>query len=149
MCRRHPSFDEQVYRMGVVWPGLALRRRVRQLEAVWVGEFQPSPMSANYRVSLRFRPRWCPEARVLTPKLEIREDASCLPHINADGSLCLHAQGEWQGWMYVADYFVPWISSWLYFYEVWHATGLWLGGGTHPGKPEHRSEWNGQRKEEP
>src|SRR6202140_4787428 len=147
MCRRQPSFDEQVYRMGGVWPGLALRRRVRQVEAIWFGEFRPSPMSASYRIGLRFRPGWCPEVRVLKPKLEIRQDARCLPHINADGSLCLHVQEEWRGWMYVADYFVPWISSWLYFYEVWYATGLWLGGGTHPGRPEHRSEWNEQRKE--
>lgn len=125
--------------MGLVWPELTLRRRVRQIEAVWVGELRPSPMSSNYRVSVRFRPHWCPEVRVLSPQLDIREDASCLPHINGDGSLCLHVQSEWRYWMYLADYFVPWISSWLYFYEVWHATGLWLGGGTHPDKPEHRS----------
>jgi hypothetical protein len=38
----------------------------------------------------------CPDARVLAPRLEIREDATCLPHVNGDGSLCLHIQGEWQ-----------------------------------------------------
>ena len=27
---------------------------------------------------------------------------------------------------------VPWASLWLYYYEVWHATGEWLGGGEHP-----------------
>jgi hypothetical protein len=138
--RRQPSFDEQVYRMGLVWPELTLRRRVRQVEAVWIGELRPSPMSANYCVRVQFRPQWRPEVRVLAPQLEIREGASCLPHVNDDGSLCLHVQGEWQNWMYLADYFIPWISSWLYFYEVWYATGFWVGGGTHPGKLEHRSE---------
>ena len=139
MRRRQPSFDEQVYRMGVLWPGLALRRRVRQIEAVWVGEFRPSPMSVNYRVSVCYRPRWYPEVRVVSPKLELREGATSLPHVNGDGSLCLHVQEEWQTWMFVADYFVPWISSWLYFYEIWFATGFWVGGGTHPAKPEHRA----------
>ncbi len=139
MQRREPTFDEQVYRMGIVWPGLTLRKRVRQVEAVWVGEFRPSPKSVNYRIRVRFRPAWCPDVQILAP-LEIREGATCLPHINGDGSLCLCVQDEWQSWMYVADYFVPWISSWLYFYEVWYATGLWLGGGTHANKPEHRSE---------
>ena len=42
--------------------------------------------------------------------------------------------------MYVADFIPPWVSTWLYFYEVWYATGNWHGGGTHPDKPEHRSE---------
>jgi len=37
--------------------------------------------------------------------------ARCLPHVNADGSLCLHVQGEWQPWMYMADNFVPWITQ--------------------------------------
>jgi hypothetical protein len=63
-----------------------------------------------------------------------------LPHINPDGSLCLHVMGDWQPWMYIADYIVPWVSTWLYFYEVWYATGNWFGGGTHPDKPEHRSD---------
>jgi hypothetical protein len=40
----------------------------------------------------------------------------------------------------VADYIIPWISCWLYFYEVWLATGTWIGGGTHPEKPEHCSQ---------
>lgn len=140
MHRRQPTLDEQVYRMGVVWPTLALRKRVRQKEAAWVGPFQPSPLSANYRVCVRYRRGWCPEARVLSPKLELREGANSLPHVNGDGTLCLHVQGEWQSWMFVADDFVPWISSWLYFYEVWFASGLWIGGGTHPNKPEHRAE---------
>src|SRR5690348_7538104 len=101
MGRREPSFDQQVYRMGVVWPHLALRRRVRQVEAVWVGDFQPSPMSAKYRVRVRHRPAWYPEALVLAPKLEIRKGADSLPHVYGDGSLCLHVQGDWQAWMFV------------------------------------------------
>jgi hypothetical protein len=31
--------------------------------------------------------------------------------------------------MAVADTTVPWTALWLYHYEVWHATGEWLGGG--------------------
>ena len=63
-----------------------------------------------------------------------------LPHINRDGSLCLSVLGDWEPWMYIADYVVPWASAWLFFYEEWHATGNWFGGGTHPDKPEHRSD---------
>jgi hypothetical protein len=138
--QRGPSFDQQVYRMSVLWPELSLLRTRRQVEAVWKGIVRPSPISEEYVVSLRYCPTLNPEARVIAPELEVREGFKDLPHINPDGSVCLHVLGDWQSWMYVADYIVPWISAWLYFYEVWHATGYWQGGGTHPDKPEHRSE---------
>ncbi len=139
--RQHePSFDQQIYRMGVLWPELTLYEARRQVEAVWKGILQPSPLSEKYLVSLRYHPGWNLETRVLSPELKVREGFKDLPHVNPDGSLCLHVMGDWQSWMYVADYIVPWISAWLYFYEVWHATGCWLGGGTHPDKLEHRSE---------
>jgi len=31
--------------------------------------------------------------------------------------------------MLLADTIVPWLMSWLFFYEIWHAIGEWLGGG--------------------
>ena len=139
--RQHaPSFDEQVYRMRLLWPGFSLVKSRRQVEAVWNGSLQPSPLSESYLVSLSYRPGWNPESRVLSPELKIREGFNDLPHIYGDGSLCLNVIGDWHRWMYTADYIVPWVSMWLYFYEVWYATGNWVGGGTHPDKPEHRSE---------
>jgi hypothetical protein len=138
--RNAPSFDQQVYRMSLLWPKLALGQVRRQVEAIWQGFLQPSPLSESYLITLRFRPDSNPETRVVSPELRVREGFKDLPHINPDGSLCLNVLGDWQPWMYVADYVVPWVSTWLYFYEVWHATGNWLGGGTHPDKPEHRSD---------
>jgi hypothetical protein len=139
--RQHvPSFDQQLYRMRVLWPELAVRKIRRQVEAVWEGFLQPSPMSEKYLISFRYRAGWNPETRVLSPELKVREGFKDLPHVNPNGSLCLYVMGDWQAWMYVADYIVPWISTWLYFYEVWYATGCWFGCGTHPDKLEHRSE---------
>jgi hypothetical protein len=31
--------------------------------------------------------------------------------------------------MSIAATIVPWLSLWLYYYEVWLATGAWEGGG--------------------
>jgi hypothetical protein len=133
------TLEQQMYRMKLVWPAFEVRHQRRQVEIVWVGPVQPSALSETYTLCLRLRQGWCPEARVLKPRLGIRDDAERLPHVNGDGSLCLHIDGEWTSTMFVADTTVPWASTWLYFYEVWHATGLWLGGGTHPDRPEHRS----------
>ena len=40
-----------------------------------------------------------------------------------------------------AETIVPWACLWLYYYEVWHATGEWLGGGLHPSarRPRRRA----------
>lgn len=126
--------------MGERWPGFRLARKRRQLEALWKGSIQPSPLSEAYTVSVRFRPGRRPELRVLSPELKPREGMDGLPHIYPDGSLCLNLIGEWNEGMVLAETVLPWASSWLYFYEVWHATGFWQGGGTHPDRPEHRSE---------
>ena len=36
---------------------------------------------------------------------------------------------EWRSDMKIATSIVPWLSLWLYYYEVWLATGEWEGGG--------------------
>ncbi len=38
--------------------------------------------------------------------------------------------------MTLADTILPWASLWLFYYEVWLATGEWVGGGEHPGERE-------------
>jgi hypothetical protein len=137
--RQHrPSFDEQIFRMKFVWPGFALSRSVRQIEALWTGTLRPSPISDEYSVTVLYRPGLLPEVRAISPELKVREGFTDLPHVYPNGSLCLSVLGDWEPWMYVAEYIVPWTSEWLLFYEFWHATGFWYGGGTHPDKPEHR-----------
>ena len=32
----------------------------------------------------------------------------------------------------IANTIIPWTVEWLYYYELWQATGEWLGGGEHP-----------------
>jgi len=142
---RSLTIEEQILRMQSVCPWFKLRRVRRQVDATWIGEVRPTPLCDLYTVSLRHRTNWCPEVRVLSPALRIRQGAKSLPHIYRDGSLCLHTLSDWQPSRFVADYVVPWISIWLYFYEVWFATGVWIAGGTHPEKPEHCDHLNIER----
>ena len=39
--------------------------------------------------------------------------------------LCLYlpGSGEWSGGMSLAHTVIPWVSVWLFYYELWHATG--------------------------
>lgn len=80
-----------------------------------------------------------PQIRVLRPELTLREGHRRLPHVFEGNLLCVHEAYDWNAKMMVAYTIVPWISAWLYFYEVWLDTGYWEGEGTHPNSPEHRS----------
>jgi hypothetical protein len=73
-----------------------------------------------------------PAVTVVNPSLERRPDAPTLPHTYGDTELCLYFPGEWHPWMLIAYTTVPWCSEWLFYYELWLATGDWLGGGHEP-----------------
>jgi hypothetical protein len=124
---------EQCARMRLAQRQFKTRVRGGLLTAV--GDIQPTPLSPAYRVKIEYRAGEPPQVHVLSPKLVPREEGGCLPHVYPGDRLCLFlpGAGEWLPSMSLAHVLVPWISEWLYFYEVWHATGDWLGGGVEPG----------------
>jgi hypothetical protein len=132
--RYHPSARipvvGQIARMQVAHPSLKLAAW-HCGEARWVGPLRPTDASCTYAVTLAYRLGKRPRVHVTAPALIGRPDAE-IPHLHRDGSLCLHLPDEWDATMSIADTIVPWAALWLYHYELWHATGEWLGGGAHP-----------------
>lgn len=65
-----------------------------------------------------------------------------IPHVYPGKRLCLYLprSGEWTHEKYISETIVPWTSLWFYYYEVWDATGEWLGGGEHPSSGEKESD---------
>jgi len=116
--------------------GAALRfafRSFRQLARgnpyVWEGELTPVGGS-TYVVRIAYFPKLArPQVTVVSPQLTTREPGVRIPHTFDTGRICLHLTEEWNASMYLHQTIVPWTSLWLYYYEVWHATGRWLGGG--------------------
>ena len=98
------------------------------------GNVQPTPLSVTYRVRIEYRGSTPPQVSVIDPPLERRPDQPRIPHMFRQRHLCLYlpGTGEWSGDMVLAKVIVPWIALWLYFYEIWLATGDWLGGGHSP-----------------
>ena len=99
--------------------------------ARWVGVLRPTDISVRYGLTISYRLGVRPRVYVTAPELMPRGEAE-IPHLHADGTLCLHLPGEWNSTMAIAETIVPWAALWLYYYEVWHATGEWCGGGAHP-----------------
>jgi len=113
--------------------------------ALWRGRVYG--LSQGYEVSILYVRRhfqsgfeyahaWFPEVRILSPSIDRRaEDPDTpIPHVYDeldDPNLCLFdpAFGGWDASQPIAATTVPWIAEWLRFYEAWHATGIWYGGG--------------------
>ena len=115
--------------------------RVRRNRLYWIAELQPTGISDAYNIELTYSLEKPPKVFVVSPELENREGEE-IPHRYSDGSLCLYLprNGEWNSSMYVSETTVPWICEWLFHYELWLATGEWLGGGVHPGENKKRIE---------
>jgi hypothetical protein len=103
------------------------------------GHLQPTSTSRVYDVIIRYEAGNRPEPYVIG--LRQRAD-SRIPHTYAPDHPCLYypAGREWRSDMMIATTIIPWLSLWLYYYEVWHATGIWMGGGITHGPTEPAPE---------
>lgn len=104
------------------------RATIRNGGLNWVGTVQPGDECSTYELQIVLRPRRLPTARVLSPTLKPNPDG-LLPHVYNDGTLCLHQEGEWRSNMLLARTVLPWASEWLFYYELWLASGTWYGDG--------------------
>jgi hypothetical protein len=102
---------------------------VRSGELVCTVFLQPTPASRRYTVRITYRHRHRPRVMVIDPPLALHPRATVLPHVYADGDLCLHLPGEWREDMLLSRTILPWASEWLLHYEVWRVVGRWTGSG--------------------
>lgn len=124
--RRSRSLVQQAIGISRAFSGR--RPTVARGRLRWLGELQPSPLSDTYHVRIEYSLSRRPVIYVLEPKLETRPGEP-LPHTFEDDTLCVHYPGEWTGDLPIEATIIPWISEWLLYYELWLATGKWLGGG--------------------
>lgn len=118
---------------------IAMRREFPHFESIWsknsvtwVGTIQPTELSRVYTVRITYSLENPPRVEVINPKLKRNDKNQPIPHTFNDGSLCLYfyKNKEWDRKNdLIAETIIPWISEWLFYYEIWHATGEWKGGG--------------------
>jgi hypothetical protein len=117
----------------------SFRQTARGNPFIWEGALKPTELSATYRVRITYHRGKRPAVDVLDPPLAPREEGGRIPHTFRPGRLCLHLPEDWDSRMYLHQTIVPWTSLWLYYYELWHATGEWLGGGHEPAAPKQEN----------
>jgi hypothetical protein len=112
--------------------GLEARIGPGALEAV--GSVRPSPLAEKYMIRVVYQLGKPPKLWVLDPRLRRRSPEEPIPHVHDDHyglRPCLYypATWEWRPNLHLALTLVPWVLEWLTFYEIWLATGIWLGEG--------------------
>lgn len=108
---------------------------------------QPSPLSTEYKVEIEYAIGRLPKSYVLFPELRSYDEKVKIPHIYEDASgprPCLFLPGnkEWAGNKLISDTIIPWLSLWLFYYEVWLSTKEWLGEGFHPSSGKDETDPN-------
>jgi hypothetical protein len=91
----------------------------------WIGRFRPTIKSPEYLVVITYKLYTIPKAFVISPTLH--PDA---PHVYKEsGALCLYypKDNSWNNRKLLGNTIFLWTAEWLYFYELWLATGQWLG----------------------
>jgi hypothetical protein len=73
-------------------------------------------------VGVTYLPRSDPRVRVLD-ELATRESLS-LPHVYADGTLCLHESDDWSEQMFMVESIILWTAEWLVNYEMARERGM-------------------------
>jgi len=115
-------------RLGI-WRGAVQGlSRAYDIEIVYVRNRRDDPF--------RYRYAPFPQVTVLDPPLtrRIEDPDDPIPHVYPARDrpvLCLFDPRD-DGWtrdQSIANTILAWTASWLRFYEAWHATGVWTGGG--------------------
>jgi hypothetical protein len=101
-----------------------------------LGALQPTSRSITYQFVLKYNLKDLPKTKIISPALIKNEKGEDPPHIYPGENLCLYhpRYREFSRTDFLSDTVILWTSLWLYFYEAWHMTGEWLGGGEHPTK---------------
>lgn len=113
----------------------------------WKGIIKPTPLSKEYEVIIQYQINNLPRIQVFVTGDNIKElDNPDFPHkykiikeMNTV-KICLDRYQAFNKYKYISTTIIPWTMEWLYYYEIWLATGKWQGGGEHPGKGEIKKE---------
>lgn len=97
-------------------------------------KFQPSPVSPFYKILINYPLYETIEVWACISNYDEIKDKN-IPHIYSKNPikkrlrLCLYYGDEFKRGMSIVETLIPWTVEWLYYYELWLATGKWLGGG--------------------
>ena len=134
---------DQMMTLRATYPSASCE--IRNGTLFWMGKVRPTPLSREYTVALIYNGPQKPKVWVIGEELQ-RIDDPDFPHkyeIDPENKmvrLCLYRYQEFSEEKFLAKTIIPWTVEWLYFYEIWLATGKWCGGGEHPASTDSEEQ---------
>jgi hypothetical protein len=105
-------------------------RTLNGRKVLWASmTLQVTPIFERYRVLIAYTLGVQPKVYVVDPEPVEEAHGIRTPHLNYDGSLCLYdpAKKQWTDADAIAHTTIPWTLRWLFHYENWLCSGLWMG----------------------
>ena len=131
------SISSQVQKLLLDYPQSKIVEN-NQNKLIWRCELTPTPLSDTYTIEIRYSYEMpVPEVYVIKPiRLLHYPGEDKLPHVfdSEKQQICLHLFGEWNRTMAISTTYVPWSSRWLFSYETWVVSGVWIGKSFHNGE---------------
>lgn len=133
--KRNIRLFDQMMTLRAAYPSASCELRNGTL--FWFGKVKPTSLSREYNVALTYSNSQVPKVWVIGEELQKIDDPN-FPHKyevdppNNMVRICLYRYREFTKDKFLANTIIPWTVEWLYFYEIWLATGTWCGGGEHP-----------------
>ena len=97
----------------------------------------------RYKIRLDYHAIGIPKVYVVSPKIDMSSPIEIHTFgVKFHGAynrelpcLCLtyHDSDKWDSSILLTESYIPWAIEWTEFYELWLLTGVWYGGGIHPG----------------
>lgn len=122
--------------MRRLWPRFDCERKPDGL-LIWSGYLRPHAQCYKIAVFWNASQFELPYVMIVCPDLEPLKGGSFeqIPHLIYDDAnpkhsgLCLFDPdgNEWCKAKLIAETTMFWTCEWLYYYEIWHVTGEWLG----------------------
>jgi hypothetical protein len=129
---RSLSLPQQAFGLRSLFPDSHITLRGRKL--TWVGDLYPTELSQRYRTRIDYPLGQYPTVRIIDPP--ITKTHQRVPHVYRDGTLCVHDVNDWNPRLHLADTIVAWTLEWLFFWELFLATGTWYGDGPSANRSE-------------
>lgn len=128
------SMGQQLFALKHRFPNSSITHNKGKL--TWEARLTPTEGCETYELRLTWSRGRFPEVWARAGALERCEDLGSIPHQfgfddkSKSVKLCLQRR-DWDSGQLIADTYVSWAMEWLVFFELWLATGEWLGGGEH------------------
>jgi hypothetical protein len=120
------NINAQILAMSGLFPRFKCKRG-KEGALTFSGSLYIAPEFDEYTISVAYNGYSSPIVKIISP--EILPNAPHTYKKENGQELCLYHPKlfSWERHYLISECIMPWVASWVYFYEIWVETGKWEG----------------------